>query len=173
MQSLESLAALAQQGDQRSLQELSAKVRAPLRIFLAQRLPDDADADDVAQETLLRAFQNLDSYDPKRPFKTWLFTIGKRLAINYQKSDRARKTRDRVSQESAAVSHMHQPAEPELGLWHRAQEILSPEAYRAMWMRYVQEASVKEVAAALSRTQVSTKVLLYRARKKLLQEIDL
>lgn len=153
------------------MEELSKQVRAPLRVFLAQRLPAEADADDVAQETLLRAFEHLDSYDPERSFKTWLFTIGKRLAINYQRSAKARHVRDQASVDSLGQGQVQQP-EPDTGLWRRAQEVLSPESYQAIWMRYVQDASVKEVAVALSRTQVSTKVLLYRARKKLLQELE-
>ena len=169
MQSLESLAAKAQDGDQECLAQLSRQVREPLRVFLISRLGSDADADDVAQETLLRAFEHLESYDPNRPFKTWLFTIGKRLAINHVRSAQARQVRD---QRPAEPQRAH-PVDPHLGLWDRAKEILSDEAYRAIWMRYAREDSVKEVATALGRTQVSTKVLLFRARKQLMRELSL
>ncbi len=169
MQSLESLAAKAQDGDQECLAQLSKQVREPLRVFLISRLGSDADADDVAQETLLRAFEHLESYDPNRPFKTWIFTIGKRLAINHVRSAQARRARDGLPIEEEGEP----PVDPNLGIWTRAKEVLSEEAYRAIWMRYIQEDSVKEVANALGRTQVSTKVLLFRARKKLMRDLDL
>lgn len=169
MESLESLAARARDGDQECLEQLTKQVRDPLRVFLSSRLESDADADDVAQETLLRAFEHLESYDPTRPFKTWLFTIGKRLAVNHVRSAQARQARDQKNTEPQSA----QPIDPHLGLWDRAKEILSDESYRAIWMRYAREDSVKEVASALGRTQVSTKVLLFRARKQLMRELTL
>ncbi len=171
MDSLESLALRAQEGELLCLEELSRRTREPLRAFLAKRLPAEADADDVAQETLLRAFEHLGRYDPARPFETWLYTIGKRLALNHVRSSKARVARD--SHQDLFSEGNTAPVEPAMGLWHKAKDLLPEEAYRALWLRYVQEASIKEVAESLGRTQVSTKVLLYRARKRLLKELTL
>src|SRR6266404_5764838 len=41
------------------------------------------DAEDLVQDTLLKAYQNLSRYDAQYSFSTWLFTIGRRQAINY------------------------------------------------------------------------------------------
>ncbi len=171
-ESLEDLARRAQNGDAASLDALAARVREPLRAFLVGRLPREADADDVAQETLMRAFSRLDQYDPERAFKTWLFTIGKRLAVNHVVADKRRQSRH-TSAKQAMEPLSASPVEPNLAnIWQCAKAILSDEAYRAIWMRYTEDASVKDVAVALGRTVVSTKVLLYRARKRLLKEIE-
>ena len=167
--SLESLAAAAKAGDRASLEQLTLQVREPLRAFLATRVPHDVDADDLAQETLMRAFRNLDRYDETRPFTTWLFTIGKRLAINHVSSEKRRSDRDQV-EVTATVPRAKDQLQGEV--WNCAKEILSDEAYRALWLRYARDATIKEVAIDLGRTQVSTKVLLYRARKRLLLEMQ-
>ena len=55
-------------------------------------------------------------------------------------------------------------------IWRTAERVLGAEAYRALWLRYADEMPVRDVARVLGRTVVSTKVMLFRARKKLLQE---
>ncbi|MEY4744637.1 MAG: hypothetical protein RL272_582, partial [Candidatus Parcubacteria bacterium] len=47
------------------------------------------DADDLTQETLLKAWRHLKSVDPKRSFRTWLFSIARRTAIDHLRKRRA------------------------------------------------------------------------------------
>jgi RNA polymerase sigma-70 factor (ECF subfamily) len=44
--------------------------------------------------------------------------------------------------------------------------------YEALWLRYGQDMSVKEIAAAMGRSQVCIKVLLYRARASLARQLN-
>src|SRR5215475_7983995 len=81
--SVEELAVRARAGSRVSFDEIVVRLRPRLVAFLARRLPDAADAEDVAQETFLRAYDHLDRYDPGRPFATWLFAIGKHVATNH------------------------------------------------------------------------------------------
>jgi len=53
----------------------------------------------------------------------------------------------------------------------RAQAVLSPAAYRVLWLRYVQGMSVGEIATELGRSSVAIKVTLFRARRRMLQEV--
>ena len=46
-----------------------------LRAFLRQRFPEVQDADDLVQETILKAWSNMDKFDPKTNLDAWLFTI--------------------------------------------------------------------------------------------------
>jgi len=43
----------------------------------------DADREELASDAILRAFKSLESYDPKRAFEPWLYTITRRLALDY------------------------------------------------------------------------------------------
>jgi RNA polymerase sigma-70 factor (ECF subfamily) len=172
--SLEELAARARDGDAASFEQLVARMRAPLVAFLARRLGAPEDADDVAQDTFDRAYRHLSSYDPGRKFTTWLFAIGKNVASNHRV---ARQRRARHEQRAALETEVGNEgrSEPvqagEMGeTWKRAHRVLGTQAYRALWLRYACDFSVREIARELGKTVVGTKVMLFRARAKLLEE---
>lgn len=174
--SAEELAVRAREGSRVSFDELVTRYRPRLVAFVARRLADPADAEDVAQETFLRAYDRLAQFDPSRPFATWLFTIGKNVATNHAiaRSRRAARDRDSHPADAAAQAPAEAAAEDGAGasdLWQRARAILSPDAYRMLWLRYAQGLTVREVAAELDRSSVAVKVMLFRARRRLLQEI--
>ena len=174
--SAEELAVRARDGSRPSFDELVTRYRPRLVAFLARRLADAADAEDVAQETFLRAYDRLAQYDPSRPFATWLFTIGKNVAANHAIARGRRDARDRASRPADTAAEAAAQAAIEDGagasdLWPRARAILSPAAYRMLWLRYAQGLTVREIAAELDRSSVAVKVMLFRARRRLLQEI--
>lgn len=128
-------------------------------------------ADDVAQETLLRAWRRIGRYDARWAFSTWLFTIARRTWLNHARGARRRRVRETAAA-VAGVSFV----EPGLGmleeeragrLWDAAAAELSEREFTAVWMRYVEEKSLAEVAAVLGRPVATTKVILFRARRRL------
>jgi len=167
--SAEELAVRARDGSRVSFDELVVRYRPPLVAFLARRLASATDAEDVAQETFLRAYDHLDRYDPARPFATWLFAIGKNVAANHAI---ARTRRDAREQDSRPVDGAVDGGAAAGDLWQRAAKALSPDAYRMLWLRYAQGLTVREIAAALGRSSVAVKVMLFRARRRLLQEVQ-
>ncbi len=167
--SAEELAVRARDGSRVSFDELVVRYRPRLVAFLARRLASATDAEDVAQETFLRAYDHLDRYDPARPFATWLFAIGKNVAANHAI---ARTRRDAREQDSRPVDDAVDGAAAQGDLWQRAAKTLSPDAYRMLWLRYAQGLTVREIAAALGRSSVAVKVMLFRARRRLLQEVQ-
>ncbi len=166
--SAEELAVRAREGSRASFDELVTRYWPRLVAFLARRLADAADAEDVAQETFLRAYDRLAQYDPARPFATWLFAIGKNIAANHAIARSRRDARDRDSRPAGAAID---DAAGASDLWPRAQAILSADAYRMLWLRYAQGLTVREIATELDRSSVAVKVMLFRARRRLLQEI--
>src|SRR6185295_16311297 len=60
-------------------------------------------ADDVAQETFLRAYRSLDRFDRGRPFGPWICRIAANLAVNHVRSPRAR-------EQALPEGHGEQPA---------------------------------------------------------------
>jgi len=166
--SAEELAVRARDGSRVSFDELVVRYRPRLVAFLARRLADAADAEDVAQETFVRAYDHLDRYDPARPFLTWLFAIGKNVAANHAI---ARTRRDVREQASGAAALAVDDASAASDLWQRAAAIFSPGTYQILWLRYAQGLTVREIATELGRSSVAVKVMLFRARRRLLQEV--
>lgn len=57
-------------------------------------------------------------------------------------------------------------------LWLTARRLLSADAYAAMWLHYVEDLPLAEVAGALDRSRSWTKVTLMRSRRRLRKEYD-
>ncbi len=80
----EDLARLVQEGDAQAMETLVGRFLDPLLGYLYRLLYGDRLlAEDLAQETLLRAFARIDTYAYPRPFKPWLYTIATNLARNH------------------------------------------------------------------------------------------
>ena len=57
-------------------------------------------------------------------------------------------------------------------LWLAAKRVLAEDAFTALWLRYVEDLSIKDVAMALDRSVSWTKVTLLRSRRKLGDELS-
>ncbi len=89
----EALAQRLRQGDQAALTELVERHYDPLMGYLYRLLQGDrALAQDLAQETFLRALRGIGSYAYPRPFKPWLYAIATNLARNHYASADTRRT---------------------------------------------------------------------------------
>ena len=128
----------------------------------------------LVQETFIKAYQNLHRYKPDYQFSTWLFTIGIRLCIShYRKAARNRTGRlelDIKDEAAGPVEGLIEREEREK-LWQQARA-LSSDQYDALWLRYVEELPIKEIAMVMQKTRVHVKVLLYRARKNMVTILD-
>jgi len=171
---LEQLARRARAGCSASFEELARRVSPSLLTFLRQRSASVQDAEDLRQETLLRVFQNLESYDPERPFGPWLMTIAARLAARRAQTRQARvdRTTEPLHEEAALAKsradHNAELRETGEALWAVAARVLPAAQYRALRLRYVDELDLRSVAAGAGVTPGNARVLLLRARRRLM-----
>ena len=63
-------------------------------------------------------------------------------------------------------------ADERQNLWLSAKRVLNDDVYTAMWLRYVEDMSVNDIAAVLERSISWTKVNLLRARKQLNADLN-
>ncbi|NOY86978.1 MAG: RNA polymerase sigma factor [Deltaproteobacteria bacterium] len=78
----EALAARAAKGDLDAFEELVNRHRAAVYQMARAVTGSHADADDAAQETFIRAYRSLGSYDSRRPFRPWLRKITYNTSLN-------------------------------------------------------------------------------------------
>lgn len=78
----EALAARAARGDLDAFEELVNRHRAAVYQMARAVTGSHADADDAAQETFIRAYRSLGSYDSRRPFRPWLRKITYNTSLN-------------------------------------------------------------------------------------------
>lgn len=160
----------AQRGDRSALEELARRWRPRLVHLLVGRTACLADAEDIAQQALLRALQRIDRHDGRRRFSVWLYRIALRTAADYHRKPRPEPGFDAGDLcDPRATDPQEAAAEEELreNLWATARRVLSADQYAALWLRYAEDMSIQEVAGVLGRTRISTRVLLHRARQRL------
>jgi RNA polymerase sigma-70 factor (ECF subfamily) len=166
------LARRAAVGCMASFSELARRYQVPVVHYvrhLAGR--GRADADDVVQDAFLRAWRHIDAYDPRFAFSTWLFTIARRTWLNQMRATRRRRAReaavavaDMGGGEAVAAAIATERA---TRLWQVARAELSEREFTSLWMRYVEDKAVAEIAMVLDKPVATVKVILFRARRRL------
>jgi RNA polymerase sigma-70 factor (ECF subfamily) len=147
----EELACRAQQGCTASFEELVRRYQVSVVQFL-RRLGAGADAEDLFQETCVRAYRNLHRYRTKWRFTTWLFTIARRVTINHHHRTKAVSDGERLESVPSRTPGPFQAAaehDERRRFWDEAARILSRDEMTAIWLFYVQDVSTREIAEVL------------------------
>src|SRR6266550_517567 len=76
------LLACAQAGDERAFRRLVEPYRHALEVHCYRMLGSAQDAEDMAQETLLRAWRALERFEPRAQFQTWLYRIATNACLD-------------------------------------------------------------------------------------------
>ena len=165
----EELARRAQQGCSASFEELARRFQVPLLHYL-RRWAANEDAEDLLQDTLVRAYRNLAKYHSSWPFATWVFTIARRLSINwyYQKRLACGTMFDQIADHRPQPPELVAQEEQDRRVWQLASLVLTEPQMTATWLHYVEDMPVKQIAKVLGCSQVAAKATLFRARKKLM-----
>jgi RNA polymerase sigma-70 factor (ECF subfamily) len=171
MKTDEELAREARAGSRRSFEELALRYRGRLFVYLRPRLGSDQDAEDMVQETLLKLYRNIGSYDPAFRFSTWIYTSATRLAISSYRKKRSAAGTVRledvpeVPDPKARTAAATEAAE----LWDAART-LGGNQFRALWLRYGEDLAVEEIARAMGKSRLAVRLLLHRARLNLMKK---
>jgi RNA polymerase sigma-70 factor, ECF subfamily len=165
----EELALYAQKGSRESFAELVRRYEGRLLLFMKHKTGNIADAEDLVQEVFIKAYFNIQKYRSSFRFSTWLFTIASRLAASYYKklkiqTDRRNEIIDNSPAEAVTEK------ESSGNLWLLAGN-LPDNQYQVLWLKYIEDMSVKEISKVMGKSQTNVKVLLYRARINLSRQL--
>ncbi len=165
----EELARRAQQGAPGCFDVLVERFSGRLYSFLVRRVGSREDAEDLTQETFVRAWSRLETYKPHLRFSTWLFTIAVRLAAAHYRRRRPGVALDGAAGDERApeAGDRAEEGESRARLWKLAEERLTRDQFAAVWLRYVEDAAVEDIARILGKSRVGVRVTLFRAREKL------
>jgi RNA polymerase sigma-70 factor, ECF subfamily len=166
----------AQQGNDEAFARLVEQYQTPVFNMCYRMLGEAESAEDAAQESFLRAYQNLSRYDRQRPFATWLLSIAAHYCI-----DRLRRRRFSIFSLDAERDDDDRPTElPDVDAINPEQETIRHEEQEniqtalkgldatdraAIVLRYWYDFSEVEIAESLKLTVSAVKSRLHRARK--------
>lgn len=88
----EQLAKRVQEGDQNAFGALVERYQEKLMRYARKFLSDQDDAKDVIQDTFIKAYENIQSFDTGRTFSPWIYRIAHNEFVNALKKKQARRT---------------------------------------------------------------------------------
>lgn len=170
-------------GNQEAFEEIVTYFQHRLYHVCYRMLNNAAEAEDVAQEAFLRAYVNLETYDQKRKFSTWLYRIATNLCI-----DRIRKKKpdyyldatvpgtEGLDMYSQIAQEQQLPEEEvmKMEMKDRVQYEVNrlPEKYRTIIiLRYMEDLQLQEIADILEMPLGTVKTRVHRGREALRQQM--
>ena len=168
--------ARARQGDGEAFRALVERHSRPLFALAFRLTGNEQDAEDVVQESLLRAYRQLGRFESRANFGTWLHRIAANCAIDLHRSRQARHDQAHGEQIEQAESV---PASEETGPGRLAESAeierrvrgaldeLSPLERTAFILRHYEGRSINEIGKMLGLRTSATKHSVFRAVRKL------
>lgn len=163
----------AQAGNKSAFSRLVEAYQRPVYNLTYRILGNPEEAEDAAQETFLRAYARLDQYDEGHKFSTWIFSIA-----NHHCIDRLRKRRTKqvsIDDNPVLQNLQEETAQPEENILDQelAAELqgllnqLESDYRTPLILRYWEDYSYEDIAAAMGLTVSAVKSRLFRARKQI------
>jgi len=151
----------------------------PVYNLAYRMLGNGAEAEDAAQETFLRAYTKLATYQPERKFVNWLLSIASHHCIDrLRRSGRAPQlSLDGPMPPQWETSHEPRPDQvvsqkQEQEQVRSALDTLPAEYRAAVVLRYWYDLSYEEIAEVMSTTESAIKSRLHRARRMLAEQLQ-
>ena len=164
-------------GDREAFAGLVQAYQGPVYNLAYRMLGSQAEAEEAAQETFVRMYQRLATYDPQQKLSSWVLAIASHYCV-----DRLRRRRIvSLPLDEVQVDGLTEPTEapePRLLAQEKEREIQSllaelPEAYRlVLVLRYWQDLSYEEMARTLGTSASAVKAKLHRARELMAQHLS-
>ncbi len=173
----ETLAKKAAAGDMSAFEVLVNRHRMAVYRLARSITGNHHDADDAAQETFLRVYRALGSYDPDRPFKPWLKRITYNTSLNTVRATKSR-SRGLVVGDLPEVADQS-PRQPErmeakqnFARVDNAVQTLPSELRATLLLRAVEGMSYKDIATAMGVKIGTVMSRLSRARERVLDVLE-
>ena len=153
------------------LEEVYQRYSRELFLYLYTLLRDTSTAEDVLQETFLKAFLSLDKTHPN--FRAWLYKVGKNECLNYLK-------RQKKIVPEADLEPFYESSCPLDDILKKEQNRMLLEALiklpilsrEVLVMQYFFEMPQREIAEILDLSPGNVRIIVHRAKKELKKEVE-
>jgi RNA polymerase sigma-70 factor (ECF subfamily) len=163
----------AKKGDGDAIAELIRSHQDALYAFILRMSGRPHIAEDIVQEAFVRVLKNLDRFDARFRFSTWLFTIAKRLYVNAMQKHRPAYDSETVSLQQGrghapgTISAQAETRNNMLGVLDVALDALTERQREIVLLFHQQNWPITDIAEHLGMPEGTVKSHLHRARKRM------
>lgn len=162
-------------GSHAAIEQIVRQYQRPVIRLIARMTGDPALAEDLAQETFVKAFRNLAAFDPSRRLSTWLFRIAHNTAIDALRRMRVPTVPLDVARPAAEPEAPAAPDPVEQRALRTALDAalshLRPAYRAAITLRYEEGFAFDAIGQVLGIPEATARSHVHRARKELLQHL--
>jgi RNA polymerase sigma-70 factor (ECF subfamily) len=161
-------------GDERAATEIVERHAQALARF-AVSSGERSEVDELVQDTFVRAFHSLEGFRGESSFRTWLFTIERRLLLDRRRAEKRRRDRTEIQEDDAATSYDALDSVVADETQHRLQRAvqrLSPTQREVFTLRVGEGLSYKEIAEAVGTTEGAARVHYHNAMRAVKEFLD-
>ena len=163
-------------GDDKGLSEIVRDYRDGLILYLNGIVNNISTAEELMEETFFKIITKKPKFNAKYSFKTWLYTIGRNVAIDYlrhnaKQSDTAFDDLENYIRDEYDLEKLYIIEERKIPV-HRALRKLNTEYRQVLWLLYFDGLSNVEAAIVMKKSSRQMKNLVYRAKSALKSELD-
>ncbi len=163
-------------GDESGLDEIIRTYRDGLTLYLSNLVENIRTAEELAEDTFVLIGIRKPRFKGKSTFKTWLYAIGRHLALDYLRKQAKHPAvpLDELPEQAGAadaVEAAYFRKERQRTL-HRAMQKLHPEYRQVLWLIYFEGFTNKEAADIMRKSVRGVESVLYRARKSLKAQLE-
>lgn len=163
-------------GDERAATELVNR-HAPALARYVGSLGVRDDAEEVVQDTFVRAFQALDGFRADSALRTWLFTIARRLVIDRRRAGTRRRAHEVAGEEGADVAVEHTALDGVVAdeTERRVREAvarLTPTQREVFTLRVAEGRSYKEIAGIAGTSEGAARVHYHNALRSIKEYLN-
>ena len=134
-------------------------------------LRDRTAAEDVVQETFLKAYRNLDFFRGESSEKTWLMRIAINCCRDYRRSAWYRYIDNRVSIDQLPTLSTAPPSDEHIALTMAIMK-LKPKYVEVVLLYFYEGYPIKEIASMLNLTEAAVSSRIHKAKRKLRDELE-
>jgi RNA polymerase sigma-70 factor (ECF subfamily) len=161
-------------GEERCYAELVDQYKSYAYTIALKIVNDKAEAEEIAQDAFIKAFNYLKNFNRQARFSTWLYRIVFNTAISY-------KRKGRLITEGIENKHVENPERADAGMERDDKQVFVAQAMKklneadqlAIQLFYIREFSLEEVADLMGQNANTVKVRIHRARQRLAEELKL
>ena len=164
------------EGDDNGIVEIIRDYKDGLILFLNRYVNNIHTAEELAEDTFFRLATRKPRFIDKYAFKTWLYTIGRNIAINHIKhlgkiTNIPFEDLERIQNDEDALEQSYIKEEQRI-LLHKALSKIKSEYSQVLYLKFFEDLPNEQIAVVMKKNKRQIENLIYQAKQSLKSELD-